>query len=83
MVTKSQIIEVKKLAASLKIEQIDRITDSTNPQFFNFEDKELIIYIDDFIEEIINPKILEKIHYIQEKGIKIVNSLEELEEVLK
>ncbi|MGL4393730.1 MAG: hypothetical protein ACRCS8_00675, partial [Brevinema sp.] len=83
VVTKSQIIEVKKSASSLKIDQIDRLIDQTNPQFFNFENKEVIIYIEESIEGITNPKTLEKIQYIQEKGIKIVNSLDELEGVIK
>ena len=83
VVTNSQIIEVKKSAAALKIDQIDRLVDATNPQFFNFDNKEVIIYIEESIEGITNPHTLDKIQYIQEKGIKIVNSLDELEGVLK
>lgn len=57
VVKKSQIIEVKKSASSLKVDQI-RLVDPTNPQFFNFDNREVIIYIEESIEGITNPQTL-------------------------
>jgi len=51
-------------------------------EFFNYKKKEVILYIDAPLEN--TGRIAsERIEYIKSKGIKVVNSLEELREVLK
>ncbi|MBT2287503.1 WXG100 family type VII secretion target [Paenibacillus polymyxa] len=82
VVTNSQIIEVKKSAGAVKTDQIDRLVDTNNKEFFNYKKKEVILYIDAPLEN--TGRIAsEKIEYIKSKGVKVVNSLEELREVLK
>ncbi|MEK4074939.1 WXG100 family type VII secretion target [Paenibacillus sp. FSL M7-0656] len=82
VVTNSQIIEVKKSAGAVKTDQIDRLVDMNNKEFFNYKKKEVILYIDAPLEN--TGRIAsEKIDYIESKGVKVVNSLEELREVLK
>ncbi|WP_127547353.1 WXG100 family type VII secretion target [Paenibacillus amylolyticus] len=82
VVTNSQIIEVKKSAGAVKTDQIDRLVDMNNKEFFNYKKKEVILYIDAALEN--TGRIAsEKIDYIESKGVKVVNSLEELREVLK
>lgn len=85
--TSTQIIEVKKSASVLKIEQIEKYVNSGHEKFFNFEGKEVIIYIDEPINWN-NKSVANLIHDIESMSIngnyvKIVNSLEELEGVLK
>lgn len=74
-VTSKQIIEVKKSASAIKTDQIDRLIDPNHPQFFNYEGKEVIVYIDEAITTT-NPQTLAKVNYLKEKGVIIVNSLE-------
>ncbi|WP_405155361.1 WXG100 family type VII secretion target [Paenibacillus sp. FSL K6-0108] len=82
VVTNSQIIEVKKSAGAVKTDQIDRLVDMNNKEFFNYKKKEVILYIDAPLEN--TGRIAsEKIDHIKSKGVKVVNSLEELREVLK
>ncbi|MCK6077086.1 WXG100 family type VII secretion target [Paenibacillus silvae] len=81
-VTSKQIIEVKKSASAIKTDQIDRLIDPKHPQFFNYEGKEVIVYIDEAITTT-NPQTLAKVNYLKEKGIIVVNSLEQLGKVLK
>ena len=54
------IIEIKKSASSLKSDQIDRLINPNNPQFFNYDKKEVIVYIDEPIQGITNPETLKK-----------------------
>lgn len=82
VVTNSQIIEVKKSAGAVKTDQIDRLVDTNNKEFFNYDKKEVVLYIDAPLEKA-GPIASEKIDYIRSKGVKVVNSLEELREVLK
>ncbi|MFS0870895.1 WXG100 family type VII secretion target [Paenibacillus xylanilyticus] len=82
VVTNSQIIEVKKSAGAVKIDQIDRLVDKNNKEFFNYNKKEVVLYIDAPLEN--TGRIAsEKLDYIRSKGAKVVNSLEDLREVLK
>ncbi|WP_339314131.1 hypothetical protein [Paenibacillus sp. FSL M7-0896] len=73
---------MKKSASAIKIDQIDRLIDPNHPQFFNYEGKKVIVYIDEAITTT-NPETLAKINYLKEKGIIIVNSLEELGKVIE
>jgi hypothetical protein len=82
VVTNSQIIEVKKSAGAVKTDQIDRLVDINHKEFFNHNKKEVILYIDAPLEN--TGRIAsEKIDYVKSKGVKVVNSLDELREVLK
>ncbi|MGG3504891.1 hypothetical protein ABES58_05335 [Paenibacillus lautus] len=80
--TNTQIIEVKKSVGAVKIDQIDRLTNPNNIDFFNYESKEVILYIDEPLKTL-NKFDLEKIEYAKSQGVTIVNSLEELGSVLK
>ena len=82
VVTNSQIIEVKKSAGAVKIDQIDRLVDINHKEFFNHNKKEVVLYIDAPLENT-GPIASGKIDYAKSKGIKVVNSLDELREVLK
>ena len=82
IVTDLQIIEVKKSASVIEEGQINRLIDINNPNFFNYESKEIILYIDKKIDYD-NKFIKQTIDDIKNKGIIVVNSLSELEEVLK
>ena len=80
--TKTQIIEVKKSISAIKDEQIDRLINGKDKGFFNYEAKEVILYIDEPIPYT-KPSVNNSINKIKDKGIIVVNSLEELEGVLK
>ena len=81
--TEHMIIEIKKSASSLKSDQIDRLINPNNPQFFNYDKKEVIVYIDEPIQGITNPETLKKIDFLEKNKVTYVNSLEELEKVIK
>ncbi|WP_153977068.1 hypothetical protein [Paenibacillus xylanilyticus] len=51
VVTNSQIIEVKKSAGAVKTDQIDRLVDTNNKEFFNYDKKEVVLYIDAPLEK--------------------------------
>ena len=82
IVTDLQIIEIKKSTSAIKDEQINRLIDPNHEQFFNYEGKEVILYIDELIDYS-KSSIKNDIDKIKDKGIIVVNSLEELEGVLK
>ncbi|MEO2205390.1 hypothetical protein ABGV42_16780 [Paenibacillus pabuli] len=74
-----QLLHVSK---QMKTDQIDRLVDTNNKEFFNYNKKEVVLYIDAPLENM-GRIASEKIDYIRGKGVKVVNSLEELREVLK
>ena len=80
--TSSQIIEVKKSVGAVKTDQIDRLTNPNHQDFFNYESKEIVLYIDEPMKNL-NKFELEKIEFAKSQGVTIVNSLEELGSVLK
>ena len=80
--TSDKLIEVKASISSVKPEQIKKYVDSCNEKFFNFEGKNVIIYIDNPID-MSNLYNIEKIEELEKFGVTIVNSLEELREVIK
>ena len=83
VVTKDEIIEVKKsLKAVTDVEQFDKYIDKAHPDFLNPEQKRVILYIDKELTNL-HPNDVKKIEVIKSKGIIIVNSLDELKEVLK
>ena len=72
-----------KSDSSLKSEQIERLINHNNPQFFNYDKKEVIVYIDEPIQGITNPETLKKIDFLEKNKVTYVNLLEELEKVIK
>ncbi|OKP79590.1 hypothetical protein A3844_28135 [Paenibacillus helianthi] len=82
VMTHNQIIEIKKSMSAVKMDQIDKYVNPSNSQFFNFEGKEIVLYIDEIID-ISNPQTAKMIQELNSKGVKVVNSLEELGGVLK
>lgn len=84
VVTNNEIIEVKASLRAVKddLRQFDKLTDPNDVNFFNSEGKNVILYIDKSLSNL-SPKDSEKLSRIKEKGVTVVNSLEELKEVLK
>ncbi|MGE6257034.1 hypothetical protein ACQKCU_03830 [Heyndrickxia sporothermodurans] len=83
VVTKDEIIEVKKsLKAVTDIGQFDKYININHPDFFNPNQKKVILYIDKLLTNL-HPNDVKKLEAIKDKGVIIVNSLEELKEVIK
>jgi hypothetical protein len=81
LLTKNEIIEVKKSysAWASKPEQVQKFTNSANPQFLNPKNKNPILYIDEPLTSIQKTDILSKIP----QEVILVNSLDELKLILK
>ncbi|NMM55424.1 hypothetical protein [Paenibacillus aquistagni] len=82
VMTNNQIIEVKKSISAVKLDQIDKYVNRSNPQFFNYEGREIVLYVDEIIDTS-NPQVTKMIQELNSKGVKVVNDLEELGGVLK
>lgn len=83
VVTKNEIIEVKKsIKAVTDVEQFDKYTNPNNGNYFNPDQKKVILYIDKQLTNL-HPNDLKKLQEIKSKGVTIVNSLDELKEALK
>ncbi|OMF63536.1 WXG100 family type VII secretion target [Paenibacillus sp. FSL R5-0766] len=81
VLTDSHLIEVKKSLSAVSKKQFDKLTDPLNEKYFNYDNKEIIYYIEDIT---VNNRTQENlVKMIQNKGIKIISSANELEEVLK
>ena len=80
--TMNEIIEVKKSIASVKIEQLEKYINIENTNYFNVSNKTVILYIDDPVD-LSNINNINKLNSIKEKGIIVVNSLEELKGVIQ
>ncbi|WP_017813076.1 contractile injection system protein, VgrG/Pvc8 family [Paenibacillus shenyangensis] len=82
VLTKDEIIEVKASAGALKVDQIEKYTKTNHKDFFNPENKRVIVYIE---EPLVNlaPEQSQKLNKIKNMGAIVVNSLEELKGVLK
>lgn len=80
--TDKYIIEVKKSTKAIKTKQIDKYTNSSNPDYFNYEGKQVVFYIDEPID-MSNKYTAEMINDMENSGIKVVNSLEELKGVIE
>ncbi|WP_242950771.1 hypothetical protein [Clostridium felsineum] len=76
------IIEVKKSTKAIHMDQIYKYADRDNPNYLNYNGKKVILYIDEKID-IHNKYTVEKINEIKEKGITVVNNLDELKGELK
>lgn len=82
--TNKYIIEAKKSISAIDsdMKQLDKYTNTSNPNYLNYDSKKIIYYIDETID-MTNPGTVEKINKIKESGAIVVNSLEELGEVMK
>lgn len=81
VLTDSHIIEVKKSLGAVDKKQFDKLTNPLNEKYFNYDNREIIYYIEDVK---IKGRAQENIvKMIEDKGIKIISSKNELEEVLK
>ena len=79
--TNNYFIEAKKSFKKIDEEQLKKYTDVFNKYFFNFENKKVIVYVDEPIDmNEYNKATIEKYNGM---GVTIVNSLDELLEVLK
>ena len=80
--TSNTLIEIKKSASSIKGEQFDKYIDQANAKYINVENKQVVLYVEEPINynNIKNAKMIEK---LKTRGVIVVNSLEELEGVLK
>ncbi|NOU80559.1 hypothetical protein GC101_16965 [Paenibacillus sp. LMG 31459] len=77
------MIEVKKsIKAITDVEQFDKYVNPNNGNYFNPEQKKVILYIDKPLTNL-HPNDLKKLEIIKSKGVTIVNSLDELREALK
>ncbi|CAM4440074.1 WXG100 family type VII secretion target [Paenibacillus xylanexedens] len=82
VMTHNQIIEVKKSISSVKIDQIDKYVNPNNSQFFNYEGRRIVLYIDESFDTA-NKQTDKMIKEFNSKGVTVVSSLEELGGVLK
>ncbi|WP_228503512.1 hypothetical protein [Laceyella tengchongensis] len=84
VVTKDEIIEVKASISAFKRkpDQFDKFTNVNNTDFFNSEQKKVILYVDKPLTNL-HPNDQKILETIKSKGVTIVNSLDELKEVLK
>ena len=78
ILTKNEIIEVKKSASSFKEGQVDKFTDSLLPNFLNPHGRKAILYIDEPLTAIQKANILTKVP----DNVTLVNSLGELSKIL-
>ncbi len=79
--TNNYFIEVKKSFKQAKESQLKKYTDIFDKYFFNFENKKVILYVNEPID--MNEYIQATINNYNDMGITVVNSLDELLEVLK
>ncbi|MBR2567325.1 MAG: hypothetical protein IKE29_22295 [Paenibacillus sp.] len=71
---------MKKSLSALDEKQIDKLTNPLNEKYFNYDNREIIYYIEDVTIKNKTQAYLVKI--MKDKGIKITSSLDELREVL-
>ncbi|MCM1500693.1 MAG: hypothetical protein NC124_19700 [Clostridium sp.] len=80
--TQYQLIEVKSSISSVKMNQLYKYVDSSWSEFFNFNGREVILYIEEPIDRSV-PSNIKTLKEIEELGIRVINGLEELEKVVK
>jgi hypothetical protein len=74
--TNKYIIEVKQSVGALRPDQIEKLTNPLHPNYFNHEGREIIFYLENPIPH--GPEQLAKLKLLEEKGIRVVSSPEEL-----
>lgn len=82
VVTKNAIIEVKASIKAVDAEQFLKMTKQNHPDFFNPENKNIILYIDKPLVNL-RPEHTKMLEDIKSQGVSIVNSLEDLKEALR
>ncbi|GIO91402.1 MULTISPECIES: WXG100 family type VII secretion target [Paenibacillus] len=82
VVTKNAIIEVKASIKGVDAEQFLKMTKQNHPDFFNPENKDIILYIDKPLANL-RPEHSKMLEDIKSQGVTIVNSLEDLKEALR
>ena len=80
--TVNELIEVKKSISSVKVDQLDKYVNVKNANYFNVDNKTVILYIDEAID-FSNVNNINKLNKIKDKGITVVNGLEELKGVIQ
>ncbi|MCL1791908.1 MAG: hypothetical protein FWG40_11315 [Peptococcaceae bacterium] len=74
--TNKYIIEVKESVGAIRSSQIDKLTNPLHPNFFNHEGRQIIYYLENPIAN--GPEQLAKLKLLEEKGVRIISSPEEL-----
>ena len=81
VLTDSYIIEVKKSLGGVGEKQFDKLTNPNNADYFNFDGKGIIYYIEDMTIE--KPHNLEALKMLQSaENVTVVHTLDELKGVL-
>ena len=80
--TANELIEVKKSIASVKIEQFNKYVNIEDARFFDVDNKTVILYIDEPID-LSNINNVNKLNSLKEKGVIVVNGLDELKGVIQ
>lgn len=68
VMTQNQIIEIKKSMSAVKMDQIDKYVNPSNSQFFNYEGRESVLYVDEIIDTS-NPQTIKMIQELNSKGV--------------
>ncbi|WP_433751011.1 WXG100 family type VII secretion target [Paenibacillus amylolyticus] len=80
ILTESHIIEVKKSLSALDEKQLDKLINPSNKNYFNYDNREVIYYIEDVTVK--NKTQSDLVEKLQDQNIKLICSLEELKEVI-
>ncbi|MFE6074946.1 WXG100 family type VII secretion target [Paenibacillus sp. NPDC057886] len=80
VLTDSHIIEVKKSLSALDEKQLDKLTNPSNDKYFNFDNKEVIFYIEDVTVK--NKTQADLVKKLSDLDIKLISSLDDLKEVM-
>lgn len=83
--TGKQLIEAKVSISSVDVEQFEKYINPYSDKFFNFNQREVILYIDEIID-VNNSKNAIKLSELKElesQGVIVVNGLDELDKVIK
>ena len=83
--TGKQLIEAKASISSVDVEQFEKYINPYSDKYFNFNQREVILYIDEIID-VNNSKNAIKLSELKElesQGVIVVNGLDELDKVIK
>lgn len=75
------MIEVKASIKAVNAEQFWKMTKQNHPDFFNPENKNIILYIDKPLANL-RPEHTKMLEDIKSQGVTIVNSFEDLKQAL-
>nr|WP_154984628.1 WXG100 family type VII secretion target [Paenibacillus xylanexedens] len=80
ILTDSHIIEVKKSLSALDEKQLDKLINPSNKNYFNYNNREVIYYIEDVTVK--NKTQSDLVEKLKEQNIKLISSIDELKEVI-